>query len=122
MSQIMDQLASEEVVNLESEEKTDVSTSNVRPSILSAETSRTALPPSAFTDTEDAPHPLLLSQYNDACELGNISVAADSPRISSANATPSPEPFLRQPSDPNTRSWRTRIRAWSAKLRGSVKR
>ena len=101
----MDQLASEEVVNLESEEKTDVSTSNVRPSILSAETSRTALPPSAFMDTEDAPHPLLLSQYNNARELGNISMAATSPRISSTNNPPSPEPVLPQPSRPKKRAW-----------------
>ena len=122
MSQIMDQLASEENADLDSEDTTDVSTSNVRPSVSPAEASRTALSPPTFTDTEDAPHPLLLSQYNNARELGNISMAVDSPRISSANATPSPEPFLRQPSDPNTRSWRTRIRAWSAKLHGSVKR
>ena len=102
MSQIMDQLASEENADLDSEDTTDVSTSNVRPSVSPAEASRTALPPSAFTDTEDAPRPLLLFQYNNACGLGNISMAADSPRIASTNNPPSPEPSLHQPSRPNT--------------------
>ena len=121
MSQIMDQLASEKA-DIELEHKTDVSTSDFRPSTSRAEASRTAPLPPTLTDTEDAPHPSLQSQYNNARELGNISMAADSPRIASANTTPPPEPFLRQPSGPNTRSWRTRIRAWSAKLHGSVKR
>ena len=122
MSQIMDQLASEENADRDSKDATDISISNIRHSVSPAEVLRTALLPPTLTDTEDAPHPLLLSQYYDARELRTISMAADSPRISSANATPPPEPFLRQPSDPNTRSWRTRIRAWSAKLHGSVKR
>ena len=88
--------------DLESEDETDVSTSNVLPSVSPAEPSRTALLLPKLTETEDAPHSLLLSQYNNAHGLGNISMAADSPRIASTNNPPSPEPSLHQPSRPNT--------------------
>ena len=122
MSQIMDQLASEEDANLESDDKMNVSTSILWDSASPSEAPSTALLSPPSMEVGEAPRLPVLSQYNNARELRTISMAADSPRISSANATPPPEPFLRQPSDPNTRSWRTRIRAWSAKLHGSVKR
>ena len=101
----MDQLASEEDTDHDLEDETDVSTSNIRPSVLSAETLRTALILPTFTDNGEAPHPLLQSQYNDARELGNISMAATSPRISSTNNLPSPKPVLPQPSRPKKRAW-----------------
>ena len=112
----MDQLASEEDTDHDLEDETDVSTSNIRPSVLSAETSRTALILPTFTDNGEAPHPSLHSQYNDARKLGNISVAADSPLISSTNNPPSPEPVLPQPSRPRARAWSIWSKFSSAKL------
>ena len=101
----MNQLASEEDADLGSEDEIDVSTSNAQVSVSPREASRTVLLPPTLTDTEDAPHPLILSQYNDARELGNTSMAADSPQIASTNNPPSPEPLLPQPSRPKKRAW-----------------
>ncbi len=122
ISTIMDQLESEEDTNLDSEDEIYVFTSTSQASISSAEVSRTEFPLPTFTDPEDALHPLLLSQCNDTCELGNISTAINSPPIASANNPPSPGPFLYQPSNLRTRSWRTQTRALFAKLGNSKHR
>ncbi len=119
ISKIMDQLESEEDTNLDLEDEIYVFTSGSQASVSSAEVSRTAFPPPTFTDPEDASHALLLSQCNDTREPGNISTAVNSPPIASANNPPSPGPFLHQPSNLRTRSWRTQTRALFAKLGNS---
>ncbi len=88
----MDLLAPEEDTDLEGEDRTDLSISDVGASTPSTEESKTVLISPAFTENGETPPPPLLSHYNDAHELGNICVAANSPRIASTNISPSPEP------------------------------
>ena len=105
ISKIMDQLASEEDTDIESEDETDVSISNVQTSATSAAPPKTVLLPPALTDIEEAPHPLLLSQCENSRGLKNVSISADYPRIASANRPPSHRPLLPHSSRPKKRPW-----------------
>ena len=120
--QIMDQLASQEDVHLQSEDETESSAFSVQTSASPAEELSIPLLPPPSTANREPPPLTLLSQYHDTGELGKISTAADSPESASTNNLPSPGHVLRQPALPRTRSWSTRIRVWVATWSGSLQR
>ena len=118
----MDQLASEEDVHLQSEDETESSAFSVQTSASPAEELTILLLPPPSTANKELPPLPPLSQCHNTGEPENISVAANSPPISSVNHLPSPGPVLQQPALPRTRSWSARIRAWFAKRSRSLRR
>ncbi len=94
----MHQLASEEDANLQSEDETESSAFSVQTSASPAEEFSIPLLPPLFTANQE-PLPLL-SQYHNTGDPENISVAANSPLISSENHLPSPAPVLQATGSP----------------------
>ncbi len=120
VSQIINQLASEEDANLQSEDETESSAFSVQTSASPAEELSTPLLPPPSTANQELPP--LLSQYHDTGKPENISVAADSPETGSKHNLPSPGPVIRQPDLPRKRSWSARIRAWFVKRSRSLQK